>query len=473
VTQAQFSLLGPVGASVDGQSVPLGAPKQRALLAVLLLGRGSVVSRDRLIDALWSEDPPASAAKSLQVYVHGLRRVLGAERIERAGAGYRIRLEDGELDLERFERGVERGRRALEAGDTEEAADELRRALALWQGPALADLPPEESIAAEAERLEESRLAAFELRNDAELASGRHDAIVAELDSLVTEHPYRERFLEQRILALYRSGRQRDALEAYSSARRALVEELGLEPSRNLQELERAILKQEPALAAPATETRTKPTLPVPLTPLVGRHLEVAAVAALLREEGVRLVTLTGPGGTGKTRLALAVAATLESELPHGALFVDLAPVASPELFVPTIAESLGVQEGDRELAPAVAEHLSRNRMLLVLDNLEQLLPATPFIVELLAGAPRVLVLATSRSPLRLSGEHDYPVPPLPAPDDRLPFEELVQADAVRLFAARARAVDRRSSSRRKGPRTWPASAGTSTACPGNRGRGD
>jgi len=243
-------------------------------------------------------------------------------------------------------------------------------------------------------------------------------------------------------LALYGSGRQRDALEAYRNARRVLVEELGLEPSPNLQELERAILRQEPALAAPETEPRAKPTLPVPLTPLVGRHLEVAAVAGLLREEDVRLATLTGPGGTGKTRLALAVAATLEAELPDGALFVDLAPVASHELFVPTIAESLGVQEGDRELAPAVAEHLSRKRMLLVLDNLEQLLPATPFIANLLGAAPRLLVLATSRSPLRLTGEHDYPVPPLLAPDDRLPFEELVQSDAVRLFAARARAVD-------------------------------
>jgi predicted ATPase/DNA-binding SARP family transcriptional activator len=438
----KFSILGPVQAQLDGQLVALGAPKQRALLAVLLLARGAVVSRDWLIDSLWEDDPPATAAKSLQVYVHGLRRGLGAERIETAGAGYRVRLDDADLDLDRFERLTEQGRRALAAGDPEGAAEELRQALALWRGPALADLPRTAATVADAERLEELRLAAVELKNDAELASGRHDAIVAELDALVAEHPYRERFLEQRILALYRSGRQNDALEAYRSARRALAEELGLEPGQALQELERAILRQEPALAAPEAERRVKPRLPAPPTPLVGRHLEVAAVAGLFREEGVRLVTLTGTGGTGKTRLALAVAAVLEDELLDGALFVDLAPVRNGELLLPTIAEALEVQEGDRPLGPAVAEHLAPKRMLLVLDNLEQLLPATPAIAELLAQAPRLLVLVTSRSPLRLSGEHEYHVPPLPTADDRLPFEALVQTDAVRLFAARARAVD-------------------------------
>jgi predicted ATPase/Tfp pilus assembly protein PilF len=180
----------------------------------------------------------------------------------------------------------------------------------------------------------------------------------------------------------------------------------------------------------------------VPPTPLVGRRLELAAVSALFRDEGARLVTLTGPGGTGKTRLGLAVAHALEPELRDGALFVSLAPVSDPELLVPTIAEALDVREGERNLAQGVIEHLSERRMLLVLDNFEQILAAAPFVGDLLAAAPRLWILATSRAPLRLAAEREYPVPPFEAPDADLPFEALVKADAVRLFAARAQAVD-------------------------------
>ncbi len=349
---------------------------------------------------------------------------------------------EDELDLDRFERVLERGRAALEAGRADDAADELREALAIWRGPALADLPEETRRAAESERLEELRLAALELRYDAELARGRHDAVVAELEALTAEHPYRERFLEQRLLALYRCGRQAEALEVYRAAREVLAEELGLDPSPALQELERAILRQEPSLAAPEAPTRSSRPLPVPATPLVGRRLELAAVGALFRDEGARLVTLTGPGGTGKTRLSLAVADALEPELRDGAVFVGLAPVSSPELLVPTIAEALDVREGARSLAEGVIEHLRERRLLLVLDNFEQLLDAAPFVAELLAAAPRLWILATSRAPLRLAAEREYPVPPFDTPDAGLPFEALVETDALRLFAARARAVD-------------------------------
>jgi DNA-binding SARP family transcriptional activator len=438
----QFRILGPIEALVDGSPASLGAPKQRALLALLLVSRGRVVSADQLIDGLWGESPPASALQSLQVYVHGLRRALGGERIETAGRGYRALVADEELDLDRFERSLERGRAALEADRPDEAAADLREALALWRGSALSDLPEEARRAAEAERLEELRLTALELRHEAELACGRHDAAVAELETLTAEHPYRERFLRQRLLALYRSGRQAEALEVYRNARRALADDLGLEPSPALQELERAILQQDPSLAAPAVPTRSTRPLPVPPTPLVGRRLELAAVSALFRDEGVRLVTLTGPGGTGKTRLALEIAHALEPELRDGALFVGLAAVASPELLVPTIAETLDVREGERPVAEGVTDHLRERRMLLVLDNFEQLLAAAPFVADLLAAAPRLWVLATSRAPLRLAAEHEYPVPPFETPDAGLPFEALVQTDSLRLFAARARAVD-------------------------------
>jgi predicted ATPase len=346
-----------------------------------------------------------------------------------------------ELDVDRFERTLERGRAELEAGRSEDAADDLREALAIWRGPALAGVPEETRRAADAERLEELRLTALELRFDAELACGRHDGVVAELESLTAEHPYHERFLQQRMLALYRCGRQAEALEVYRAAREVLAEDLGLDPSPSLQELERAILRQEPGLAAPEAPTRSTQPLPVPPTPLVGRRLELAAVGALFRAEGVRMVTLTGPGGTGKTRLGLAVAQALEPELRDGAVFVSLAPVSSPDLLVPTIAEALEVREGGRPLAEGVKDHLQERRMLLVLDNFEQLLSAAPFVAEVLAAAPRLWVLATSRAPLRLAAEHEYPVPPFDTPAADLPFEALVKTDALRLFAARARAV--------------------------------
>jgi predicted ATPase/DNA-binding SARP family transcriptional activator len=432
--RVEFRILGPLEAVAADERLRLGGPKQRALLALLLLRRNEVVPRERLVDAIWGEEPPASASNSLQVYVHGLRRVLGAERIERNGSGYRISVEPDELDLERFERLVRRATEALGArpGD---AAEDLREALALWRGEPLADLA-DEPVAAEAGGLEELRVGALELRNDAELASGRHEELVPQLAALVAEHPYRERLREQLILALYRCGRQKDALDAYRAARETFVEELGVEPGPALQELERAVLRQETELDAPVQRAAIATKLPTPATPLVGRRMETAAVAALLRDDA-RLVTLTGPGGTGKTRLALAVAEELAPDLRDGAVFVDLAPLADPELIVPTIAAALGIAD-----EASVADELHDRSLLLVLDNLEQLLDGVAAIGSLLARASRLRVLATSRSALQLYGEHEYPVPPLELPATGAAFEALAANDAVRLFAARARAVD-------------------------------
>ena len=326
----QFQILGPVEVLADGRPVALGAPKQRALLAFLLLRRRDVVPRDRLVDAVWGDAPPATAVRALQVYVHGLRRALGADRIETRGAGYRVRIEGEELDLERFEGLIARGRQALESGAAADAVDDFDAALGLWRGPALADLPRDAPVAADAAAIDELRLEALELRAAAALAAGRHESLAAELEPVIAEHPYRERLREHHILALYRSGRQKEALDAHRAARATLVEELGVEPGPGLQELERAILRHEPGLAAPEAAPRHARPLPAPPTPLVGRRLEAAAVAALLRDEGARLVTLTGPGGTGKTRLALAAADALAPELRDGAVFVDLSPVSDP-----------------------------------------------------------------------------------------------------------------------------------------------
>jgi predicted ATPase/DNA-binding SARP family transcriptional activator len=442
-TGIEFRILGSVEAVGDDGPLALGAPKQRALLVFLLLNANTVVPRDRLVDALWGADPPRSAISSLQVYVHGLRRVLGAERIERHGTGYRLQLDPVELDLSRFERLVESSTTALAAGRAAEAAEDLGRALALWVGAPLADLAGEPVHEAEAPQLEERRLRALELRHDAELALGRDDELVPELERLIAAEPYRERFRVQHALALYRSGRQVDALAACRAARELLVEELGVDPGPELQELERRILRHDPSLAAPEAPAPARLQLPTPPTPLVGRRLEVAAVCALLRRQDVRLVTLTGPGGAGKTRLALAAAAELGPELADGAVFVDLAPVREPALLGSVLAQALGASETGDAIEDLLAAHLRDRSMVLLLDNLEQLVPNVELVARLLAAAPRLLVLATSRTPLRLAGEHEYPVPPLALPEPAAAsFEQLAANDAVRLFSARASAVD-------------------------------
>ncbi len=376
--------------------------------------------------------------------MHGLRRALGPERIETHGKGYRLRLDPGELDLDDFERLVARAAADLASGRAADAAEDLRRALTRWRGVPLADLAGEGVFETEGAQLEERRLRAVELLHEAELALGRHDDLVPELERLIAAEPYRERLRVQHALALYRSGRQADALAACRAARELLVEELGVDPGPELQELERGILRHDPALAAPAAPGPAHVRLPTAPTPLVGRRLEVAAVCAHLRRDDVRLVTLTGPGGAGKTRLALAATAEVGPELRDGAVFVDLSSLHDPALLGSSIADALEVSETTEPVEEVLATHLGDRSMLLVLDNLEQLVPDVALVARLLAAAPRLLVLATSRTPLRLAGEHEYPVPPLalPAPGPDTRFEELVSNDAVRLFTARAAAVD-------------------------------
>jgi predicted ATPase len=280
------------------------------------------------------------------------------------------------------------------------------------------------------------------MRNDAELALGRHEELLGDLEGSIAAEPYRERLRAQYVLALYRCGRQKEALEAHRAARQAFVEELGVDPGPELRELETKILRHDPALAAPEPQPPAKLELPTPPTPLVGRRLEVAAVAALLQREDARLVTLTGPGGTGKTRLGLAVAEEVGREVRDGAVFVDLAAIRDEALLAPALAHALGVAEGASP-EDALVDHLRDRSILLLLDNLEQLSGKTVLIARILAAAARVTVLATSRAPLRLAGEHEYPVPPLAVPQaGHATFEELAGNDAMRLFAARARAVD-------------------------------
>ena len=233
----EFRILGPLEVVEEGREVALGGARQRALLAILLTRVNEVVSTDRLIDELWGEAAPRTALNTLQFYVSQLRKALGADRIVTRPPGYTIRVDPGELDLERFERLLEQG-----------GSERLREALDLWRGPALADFSYERFAQAEITRLEELRLAALEERIEADLAVGRHAQLAGELEALIVEHPLRERLRAQRMLALYRSGRQAEALDAYQEARRTLVEELGIEPGPVLQQLEKAMLVQDPAL---------------------------------------------------------------------------------------------------------------------------------------------------------------------------------------------------------------------------------
>jgi DNA-binding SARP family transcriptional activator len=244
----EYGILGPLEARAGGQPLPLGGARQRAVLAVLLTHAGEVVSGDRLIDELWGEEPPATAANVLQGYVSHLRKALGRDAILTRDPGYVVLLERSQLDLHRFEALVEEGRVALARGEAESAAALLREGLGLWRGPALADFAYEPFAQSEIARLEELRLVAVERRVEADLALGRHAEVVGELEALVKQHPLRERLRAQLMLALYRAGRQAEALEAYQDARAALVDGLGIDPSPALQELERAILKQDPRL---------------------------------------------------------------------------------------------------------------------------------------------------------------------------------------------------------------------------------
>jgi DNA-binding SARP family transcriptional activator len=268
-----FRLLGPLEVVADGRVLSLGGAKQRALLAALLLRASEVVSTDRLIDELWGEEPPPTAAKIVQVYVSQLRKVIesgGRQVILTQPPGYVARVESGQLDVHRFEGLVDDARAALASGSPSRASELLREALGLWRGPALADFAYEPFAQPAIARLEELRIAALEERLTADLALGRHSELVGELEGLVAEHPLRERLREHLMLALYRSGRQAEALEAYQDARRALVDELGIDPGTSLQELERAILRHDPALdlaRAAADAARSAP--PVERTILI------------------------------------------------------------------------------------------------------------------------------------------------------------------------------------------------------------
>jgi DNA-binding SARP family transcriptional activator len=442
----EFRILGPVELVVEGRVTPLNAAKPRALLAMLFLNANKPLSSARLIDDLWAGRPPATAAKVLQAYVSQLRRLIGSEVIATGPNGYALSVGPGELDLHRFERLVS----AAAGADPAAAASRLRQALALWRGPPLVDFAYEPWAQLEIGRLNELYLVALQARIDADLALGVTAELVGELELLVAEHPLQESLHGQLMLALYRSNRQAEALEVYRQARQTLVAQLGIEPGPALRRLETDILRQDPRLDLPAPQpaearqAQPVPTLPPRSTSFVGRHRELLEIRKLLASPDIRLLTLTGPAGTGKTRLAVEAAAGLEAEFPDGVVLVELAPISDPDLVATTIAETLALGETHgRRPTEALIAYLQRRRVLLILDNFEQLLPAAPVVTELLAGAQQVKILVTSRAPLELGEEHIQAVPALRLPDPTSlgDVERLRRTEAVSLFVDRARSV--------------------------------
>jgi predicted ATPase/DNA-binding SARP family transcriptional activator len=421
----EFRLLGRLEVEDAGRDAAPRRRKQRALLGLLLLRAGETVTVDEALDVLWGARPPPAARNAVQGHIATLRKLLGHDRIATLDSGYTLRLEEDELDLHLFERLLS------DAHDRppQEQGELLTEALSLFRGVPLEDFRYDDFARAEAARIEELRLLALELRIDAELTVGRHDYVIPELERLIVEVPTSERFRGQLMLALYRAGRQADALDAYHEARSFLVEELGIEPGPELQRLEREILNQDPGLAAPSAIVAA-PRLPTPPTPLIGRERELAEAHSLLLRDDVRLLTLTGPGGVGKTRLAIEVARSAAARFPDGIFFVPLASLSDPGLVVSTLAKALGVREAaGTPRAELIADGVSDRSTLVLLDNLEHLVAAAPEVGTLLSATAGLKLLVTSREPLRLYGEHLYRVPPLES------------APATALFCDRAEAV--------------------------------
>ncbi|HWH35235.1 MAG TPA: BTAD domain-containing putative transcriptional regulator [Acidimicrobiales bacterium] len=406
-------MFGPLEVIDGDAAVAVAGPGERALLARLACSAGRVVSSQRLVDDLWGEDLPANPTGALQVRVSKLRRQVGGA-VRTTAPGYLLDVPADGVDTLRFDRLLAAGRRP--------------EALALYRGQPLAEFQALAWARLEATRLEERHLAAVEDELDHRLAAGGDPGLVSELEALVGTHPLRERLRGQLMIALYRSDRSADALECYQDGRRRLRDDLGLDPSPSLQRLERAILRRDPSLERPRYHREGTATLPTRLSSFVGRDGALRQVADSLDRH--RLVTLVGPGGVGKTSLAVEAAAT--HPVTDGTYFVALAGLSDPAAVAPAVACVLGIADpGPGPAGQTLGRALAHRQVLVVIDNCEHLVEACARLVEeLLTTSAGTRILATSREPLDVAGEAQLPVPPLDTDD------------AVALFADRARLVD-------------------------------
>jgi predicted ATPase/DNA-binding SARP family transcriptional activator len=469
-----FSVLGAFLVRRDGRQLDLGPRLQRRLLAILLADAGHVVPLSRLIDLLWGEEPPAAAVASVQAYVSQLRRVLEPGRPARTPArvlvtqdpGYLLRVEDDRVDALRFQELARQAHGYLEGGQSGAAAACLADALALWRGDPLAEFAAETWALPVVARLTESYDLATEDRVEAWLALGGHAQAAAELEAMVAARPLRERRWGQLIVATYRCGRQADALRAYQRCRAVLADEFGLEPGPGLRRLEAAVLAQDPsldwhpivaAMAQPAPgQAEARPSgprpagelpapplgnLPLPVSSFIGRVRELERTSAALGQ--ARMVTLTGVGGVGKTRLALQVAGQVRKRFADDAWLCELAPVRDAARVDDAVAAVFSVTaRAGQSTLEALAEFLRGKHLLLVLDNCEHVLASAAALADTLQrSCGQLAILATSREGLGNDGERLVPVPPLGLPGADADPEAVGQADAVRLFADRAAAV--------------------------------
>jgi predicted ATPase/DNA-binding SARP family transcriptional activator len=436
VNGVQFRLLGPLEVRRDGEPIGLAGERQRALLAVLLVHANEVVSIERLIEQLFGGERSDSAVKAVRVAVSRLRRLLDAAGegvvVETLPGAYRLRVEPERVDAAVFERLLGEGRRLLKAGDPLGASAPLYDALGLWRGAPLADTGLVDDVLREIRRLEEQRLLAVLERIDADLALGAAAELIAEIEALISAEPLQERLRGQLMRALYRAGRQTDALAVYREFSGLLRDELGLEPSPALKDLERMVLEHDhslmPDVTAEVTVGDMRPgNLSGAATSFLGRGREVVEVGALLGRDATRLVTLIGAGGSGKTRLAQRVA---ELSTQDEAWFVAFSDVTDPDLILTTICTALGLTgEAETTAIERLRGWGEDREALLVLDNMEQLAAGSAVLGELLASCPRMTLLVTSRGPLRLAGEQQYEV------------RALGLVDAIQLFTERAHAV--------------------------------
>ena len=426
----EVQVLGPVAIYRDGAQLDLrGKP---ALLVSLLVARaGDVVNVDSLIDGLWGEEPPATARKAVQVNVSNARRVLGAEfPLETARGGYRVARNRLSIDAQRFLVAVDKAAELIDFS-AESAVGVLNDALALWRGSPYASFADNEELLGQIVLLNEQRVRATRLLFDARLRLGEHTEVVGELDAATVEHPYDEDLRQLHMLALYRSGRQTEALRAFDHTRELLID-AGLEPSPELKQLSDDILHHRDRLGGPADFSRSirAGNLPVPRSELIGRDQQIARIKELLDE--YRLVTLTGVGGVGKTSLALAAGRSCAAEYPDGCWLVELGNVLGPEHVTSALLDSFGIQpQRGTSAGDALRDALVGLRPLVILDNCEHVLRGAVEVTDrLLDEVPDITIIATSREGLGLRGEYQLTVPSL---ETRGPTSE-----AAELFRQRA-----------------------------------
>ncbi|MGD0747533.1 MAG: BTAD domain-containing putative transcriptional regulator [Acidimicrobiales bacterium] len=440
----EVKLFGEFEVVREDVAIPVRGAKQRALLALLALNRGNPVSADRLIDQLWGDGQTANPANALQAQIGQLRRTLGTSAIVTSESGYALDISAADLDAARFEDLVAEGRRLSAEGEVARASAVLGDALRLRRGEPLSEFAYAGFADAERAHLNELALVATEYRVEADLQLGHHNELVGELEALCRDNPLRERLWELLMLALYRAGRQAEALRAYTEIRDRLVDELGIDPGSSLRELETRVLDHDPSLVAERSTAPRAPTppsvpgnLPEPLGRFLGRDAELEQVGEAIASS--RLVTLIGPGGVGKTRLAVEAAATarLRAQRPGGTWLIELAGVTDPGGVAPTAAGTLGAVRpalGDAQpsgsTAELIARHLAGRELLVVLDNCEHVIDEAASLAHTLVGnVPGLRLVATSREPLGVPGEILIPIGGLASPA------------AIELFVDRARAV--------------------------------